>query len=132
MLYDNIKFKVPTGRHGDNYDRYRVRYEEMMQSIRIIRQLLDTMPKTGDVRGMPIKLIGPSAKPDVVLLERELPRGGGFVYLVPDKQRPYRISFRSPTFINLAVLKKLSENIKFADLFPTIGTLDLVFGEVDK
>jgi NADH-quinone oxidoreductase subunit D len=131
-LYGNIKFKVPTGRNGDNFDRYKVRYEEMMQSIRIIRQLLDTMPKTGDVRGMPIKLIGPSAKPDVVLLERELPRGGGFVYLVPDKQRPYRISFRSPTFINLAVLKKLSENIKFADLFPTIGTLDLVFGEVDR
>ena len=81
---------------------------------------------------MPIKLIGPVAKPDVVVVERELPRGEGIIYLVPDKQRPYRISMRSPTFINLAALKKLILNAKYADIFPTLGSLDLVLGEVDR
>jgi NADH-quinone oxidoreductase subunit D len=81
---------------------------------------------------MPIKLIGPNAKQDPVIVERELPRGEGIIYMIPDKQRPYRISMRSPTFINLAVLKKLTENAKLADLFATLGSLDLVLGEVDR
>ncbi len=131
-VYDKIKFKIPTGKNGDNFDRYRVRYEEMLQSIKIIKQLLEIMPQTGDIKGMPIKLIGPTAKPDPVIMERELPRGEGIIYMIPDKQRPYRISLRSPTFINLAVVKRLTEKAKFADIFPTLGSLDLVFGEVDR
>lgn len=131
-VYKKIKFKVPTGRSGDNFDRYKVRYEEMLQSIKIIKQLLDLMPQTGEVKGLPIKLIGPNAKPDPVMVARELPRGEGMIYMIPDKQRPYRISLRSPTFINLAVIKKLTERAKFADIFPTLGSLDVVFGEVDK
>lgn len=131
-VYDKVKFNVPTGRKGDNYDRYKVRYEEMLQSVKIIKQLVDTMPQTGDVKGMPIKLIGPPAKPDPVIISRELPRGEGMIYMIPDKQRPYRISLRSPTFINLAVLKRITNKIKFADIFPTLGTLDLVFGDVDR
>ncbi len=131
-VYEKVKFKIPLGKNGDNFDRYKVRYEEMMQSISIIRQLLAIMPETGDVKGMPIKLIGPSAKPDPVIIERELPRGAGMIYMIPDKQRPYRISLRSPTFINLAVVKRLTEKAKFADIFPTLGSLDVVFGEVDK
>lgn len=131
-VYDKMKFRVPTGTNGDNFDRYRVRYEEMLQSIKIIRQALDAMPETGDIKGMPIKLIGPNAKPDVVVVERELPRGEGIIYMVPDKQRPYRISMRSPTFINLAALKKLILNAKYADIFPTLGSLDLALGEADR
>jgi NADH-quinone oxidoreductase subunit D len=127
-----MDFRIPTGTNGDNFDRYRVRYEEMLQSIKIIRQALDAMPETGDVKGMPIKLIGPNAKPDVVVVERELPRGEGIIYMVPDKQRPYRISLRSPTFINLAALKKLTLNAKYADIFSTLGSLDLVLGDVDR
>ncbi len=130
--YDKVKFTIPVGNNGDNFDRYRVRYEEMLQSISIIKQTLDIMPQTGDIKGMPIKLIGPNAKPDVVVVSRELPRGEGIIYMVPDKQRPYRISMRSPTFINLAAIKKLTLNAKFADIFPTLGSLDLVFGEVDR
>ncbi|MDE1870653.1 MAG: NADH-quinone oxidoreductase subunit D [Candidatus Micrarchaeota archaeon] len=131
-VYDKVKFRVPTGRQGDNFDRYKVRYEEMIQSIRIIRKLLEIMPEDGDVKGMPIKLIGPSAKPDPVLVSRELPRGEGVIYMIPDKQRPYRISLRSPTFINLAVLNVLTEKVKFADIFSILGSLDVVLGEVDK
>ncbi len=131
-VYNLIKFKVPLGRNGDNFDRYKVRYEEMLQSISIIRQLLTLMPENGDVKGMPIKLIGPNAKPDPVMVERELPRGSGIIYMIPEKQRPYRISLRSPTFINLAIIKRLTEKAKFADIFPILGSLDVVFGEVDK
>lgn len=131
-IYDKIKFKVPTGINGDNYDRYRVRYEEMLQSISIIRQVLKLMPDNGEVKGMPIKLIGPNAKPDPVIMRRELPRGEGLIYMIPDKQRPYRISLRCPTFINLAVSQKLTEGVKFADIFAILGSLDIIFGETDK
>ncbi|MDE1856545.1 MAG: NADH-quinone oxidoreductase subunit D [Candidatus Micrarchaeota archaeon] len=130
-IYDKIDFIVPTGYRGDTYDRYKVRYIEMQQSIKIIRQALG-MLKGNDVVGAPIRLIGPQAKPDTVLLSRELPKGEGIVYMVPDKQRPYRISLRSPAFINLSLLPKLAEGSKFADLFPIFGSLDIVLGEVDR
>ncbi len=131
-VYDKVDFRVPTGSRGDCYDRYRVRYEEMRQSIRIIRQTLDIMPDTGDIVGMQIRLIGPSAKPDPVLIRRELPRGEGIIYMIPDKQRPYRIYMRSPAFINLSILSKLGLNHKFADLFPILGSIDIVLAEVDR
>ena len=131
-IYDKIKFIIPTGSHGDCFDRYRVRYEEMLQSIRMIRQALDLMPETGDVLGMPVKLIGPIAKPDPVIAQRELPRGEGLIYMIPDKQKPYRISLRAPTFINLAALPKMAEGSKFADLFPILGSLDIVMAELDR
>lgn len=131
-VYDKLKFSIPIGRKGDNYDRYKVRYQEMVQSLKMIKQALDLMPETGDVKGLPIRLIGPAANPATVIVNRELPRGEGIIYMIPDKQRPYRISLRSPTFINLAVVKRLTQKAKFADLFPTIGSLDLVFGEVDR
>ena len=131
-IYDKIKFVVPTGSHGDAYDRYRVRYEEMLQSIRVIRQALYGMPQTGDITGLPVKLIGPTAKSDTVMVQRELPRGEGLIYMIPDKQKPYRISLRAPTFINLAVLPLIVEGQKFADLFPVLGSLDLIMAETDR
>ena len=131
-LYDKIKFVIPIGSHGDSFDRYRVRYEEMLQSIRIVRQALDMMPETGDILGLPVKLIGPVAKPDTVIVQRELPRGEGLIYMIPDKQKPYRISLRSPTFINLAALPSIVEGQRFADLFPILGSLDIILAEIDR
>ena len=130
-VYDKMKFRVPAKANGDSYDRYRVRYEEMLESIKIIRRATDMMPE-GDAAGMPIRLIGPAAKPDTVVAHAELPRGEGVIYMVPDKQRPYRMSLRSPTFINLAVLPKLSEGHRYADLFAILGSLDVIMAEVDK
>ena len=72
-----MKFIVPTGSQGDTYDRYRVRYEEMLQSIRIIKQALDMMPQTGDVKGCPIKLIGPTANPGAVLVRKGVAKRRG-------------------------------------------------------
>ncbi len=131
-VYDKMKFTVPTGTKGDNFDRYRVRYREMLESIKIIRQALQIMPKDPDVLGLPIKLIGPPAKPDTVISHRELPKGEGIVYMVPDKQKPYRVSLRSPAFINLSVLPKIAQGAKFADLVVISGSLDLVMGEIDR
>jgi NADH-quinone oxidoreductase subunit D len=130
-VYDKIKFRVPTKSEGDCFARYRVRYEEMQESIRIIRHALDSMPE-GDEVGLPVKLVGPPAKQDTVIVSRELPRGEGMIYMVPDKQRPYRISLRSPAFSNLAVLPKLATGCKFADLFAILGSLDLVIAEIDR
>ncbi len=130
--YDKVNFELPVMRKGDSFDRYRVRYEEMLQSLSIIRQTLALLPDESDVVGQPIKLIGQQAKPDTVITRRELPRGEGIVYMIPEKQRPYRISLRSPTFINLAVLQKLCEDVKFADVFAIMGSLDLVLGEIDR
>ena len=131
-VYDKIKFKVQTFGSGDVYARYRVRYYEMLESINIIRQALDMMPDKGDVKGTPIKLIGTPAKPEEVIVSRELARGEGLIYMVPDKQRPYRISLRSPAFINLSVLSKITKGAKFADLFPILGSLDVVMAEIDR
>ena len=131
-VYDKVSFRIPTGSKGDCYDRYKVRYEEMHQSIKIIKQLLTMMPEKGDMVGAQIRLIGPNAKPDPVLISRELPRGEGIIYMIPDKQRPYRIYMRSPAFANLSILSRMSANAKFADLFPVLGSIDIVLAEVDR
>lgn len=130
-IYEKINFRVPARQGGDCYARYKVRYDEMLESIKIIRQALDAMPE-GDEKGLPIKLIGPPAKPDEVVISRELPRGEGLIYMIPDKQKPYRISLRSPAFINLSLLPKLAKGHKMADLFAILGSLDIVVGEIDR
>lgn len=131
-FYKDVKFRVPVGFRSDSFDRYKVRYEEMFESIHIIRQALELMPEKGDVKGMPIKLIGPNAKLEPVQVSRELPRGEGLIYMVPDKQRPARISLRSPAFINLSALPSMARGAKFADLFSILGSLDIVLAEIDR
>ena len=130
-IYDKVKFTVPVESGGDAFSRYRVRFREMQESIKIIRQALDMMPE-GSVAGQPIKLIGQQAKPDPVFMERELPRGNGIIYMVPDKQRPFRIALRSPAYINLSILPMLCKDEKFADLFAILGSIDVVMAEIDK
>ncbi len=132
-IYDKVLFDVPVKNEGDAYARYRVRYEEIFQSIRIIRQALEMLPKNGgDVLGAQVKMISTPAKPDIVVARRELPKGEGLIYMVPDKQKPYRVSLRAPGFVNLAVLPKLCEGGKFADIFAVFGSLDIIFAETDR
>jgi NADH-quinone oxidoreductase subunit D len=131
-FYDKIKFHVPRGSKSDAYDRYRVRYEEMLESIKIVRQSLDMMPETGRVTGLPIKIMGPNANPEPILLSREVPRGEGMIYMIPDKQKPYRISFRSPSFINLAAMPRMCRECRFADIFSILGSIDIVLAEIDR
>ncbi|MGC8669681.1 MAG: NADH-quinone oxidoreductase subunit D [Candidatus Micrarchaeia archaeon] len=130
--YAKVHFNVPKGSSGDVFDRYKVRFEEMLESISIIRQVLNMMPDSGDLLGLPVKLIGPSPTASEVMVKRELSRGEGLIYMIPDKQKPYRISLRSPAFINLSVLPKIAEGQKFADLFSILGSLDVVMAEIDR
>ncbi len=129
--YGKLRFSVPSYPQGDSYTRYLVRYNEMLESLSIIRQALDKMPDSSVV-GMPIKLIGPPAKPDLIVNRRELPRGEGLIYMVPSQQKPYRIFLRSPAFVNLSILPHIVEGEKFADLFPILGSLDIVMAEIDR
>jgi NADH-quinone oxidoreductase subunit D len=131
-FYSKVKFSVPVQSRADSLARYRVRMEEILESVKIVKQVLNMMPEKGDVRGLPIKLLGPNANPDPVLISRELPRGEGLIYMIPDKQKPYRISLRSPAFANLSALSKLCEGVKFADIFTILGSLDIVLAEIDR
>ncbi len=131
-IYNKLNFKIPIHIKGDVYSRYRVRYEEMLESIKIINQALDKMPEDNDTVGMPIKLIGPQAKPEIILNNAELPRGEGIIYLVPDKQKPYRMYLRTGTYTNIAILNKLCKGIKYADFFSILGSMDLVAADIDK
>jgi NADH-quinone oxidoreductase subunit D len=65
-------------------------------------------------------------------MQRELPRGEGMIYLVPDAQKPYRIALRAPSFTNLYVLPKLAEGHKLADLLTVLGSLDIAVSELDR
>jgi NADH-quinone oxidoreductase subunit D len=130
-VYKRLHFKVKTETRGDNYARYRVRIEEMKESVRLIMLALKEMPE-GDALGMPIRLILPAAKNRVSMVSRELPKGECMMYLVADAQKPYRLSIRSPSFINLAVYEHLTKDVRLVDLFPILGTLDLVMGCVDR
>lgn len=104
---------------------------EMRESIRLIRGAFKKMPD-GSALGMPIKLITPNAKNRIVSVSRENPRGEEMMYMVADPQRPYRLSIRAPTFINLAALNHIVKGNRFADLFAILGTLDLVMADVDR
>jgi len=130
-VYKDLGFSPKHQTQGDNLARYRVRMMEIRESIRLVREALTRMPG-GSALGMPIKLISPNAKNRTVAVSRENPRGEEMMYMVADPQRPYRLSIRAPTFINLAALNHMAQGSKFADLFSILGTLDLMMADVDR
>ncbi len=128
--YDKMDFDVPTGTRGDTYDRYLVRMEEMRQSLRIIEQCLDGLPE-GEIRAKVPKRIRPPA--GEVYHTVEGPRGEQGFYIVSDgTEKPYRMRFRSPSFVNLQVLPKMIRGHMVADVVTMIGTIDIVLGDVDR
>nr|ACO15771.1 NADH dehydrogenase iron-sulfur protein 2, mitochondrial precursor [Caligus clemensi] len=153
--YDLVDFDVPVGRKGDCYDRYLIRMEEMRQSVRIIHQCLNDMPE-GEVRTDDAKCIPPSRAEMKSSMEAlihhfklftqgytvpagatytaiEAPKGEFGVYLVFDgSSRPYRCKIKAPGFAHLAAMDHMSKNGYLADVVAIIGTLDVVFGEVDR
>lgn len=129
--YKKLGFNIATADQGDNFARYRVRMQEMRESMRLIREALRTMPD-GDAIGAQVRLIGPPAKNRTVSVSREMPRGECLMYMVADAQRPYRLSIRSPSFINLYALEHLAREQRIADLFSIMGTLDVVMACVDR
>jgi NADH-quinone oxidoreductase subunit D len=130
-VYPRFDFDVPTGSNGDCYDRARVRLFECFESCRIIEQAISQLAP-GPIRtpGLP-RLLAP--RPGDAYDHIESARGTLGVYLVSDGSvRPYRMKVRSPAFCNLALLPLLAEGHTLSDLVVILGSLDPVFGEVDR
>jgi NADH-quinone oxidoreductase subunit D len=154
-VYDRMDFDIPVGKNGDCYDRYLVRIEEMRQSLRIIEQCLDQMP-VGDVRTLDRKIAPPPRAEMKRSMEAlihhfklytegyhvpagetytavEAPKGEFAVYIVSDgSNRPYRCKIRAPGFAHLQGMDFMARGHMLADLVTIIGTLDVVFGEIDR
>ncbi|HEY9077188.1 MAG TPA: NADH-quinone oxidoreductase subunit D [Anaerolineaceae bacterium] len=130
-IYDRFDFDVAVRNHGDIYDRYLVRIEEIRQSIRIIQQALKDLP------GGPVFTGKPQHQPRVPAGEAygriEGPKGElGFFVVSNGKTNPWRYHVRAPTFINLTSLKAMSIGQKIADVVVILGSIDIVLGEVDR
>lgn len=132
--YEEFDFEVPVETAGDCYARYRVRMREFRQSIRIVRQVLDGLPE-GAISSRPgVKSVGQVKLPKGEAYARvESPRGEVGVYLVSDgTTRPYRMKWRGASFSNLAVAGHILPGHKVADAVAILGSIDPVFGEVDR
>jgi NADH-quinone oxidoreductase subunit D len=128
--YDHFQFDVPLGQNGDTYDRYLVRMEEMRQSCRIIQQALDRLPE-GEIRAKVPKYIKPPAGEVYQVVES--PRGEqGFYIVSTGTEMPYRMRFRSPSFVNLQALPTMCKGQLVADVVAVIGSIDIVLGDVDR
>jgi NADH-quinone oxidoreductase subunit D len=128
--YDKVEFEVPTGAHGDTYDRYIVRIQEMRQSVRIVRQCVERLAP-GPILGK----VGKVIKPPVgeVYHSIEGPKGELGYFVVSDgSTNPYRVRVRPPLFVNLQALDIMIRGHLIADVVAVIGTLDIVLGEVDR
>ena len=155
--YDEFKFEIPVGTRGDCYDRYMMRMYEMVESVRIIRQCVEklgacegdevlargklTPPKRSDMKTSMEALIhhfklyteGFHVPAGEIYAAVEAPKGEFGVYLVADgSNKPYKVKIRAPGFPHLAALDHVGRGHQLADVSAIIGTLDIVFGEVDR
>ncbi|MBI4328901.1 MAG: NADH-quinone oxidoreductase subunit D, partial [Chloroflexi bacterium] len=129
-VYNRLVFHVPLGENGDNWDRLWVRLEEMRQSAALVRQCLEQLP-AGEVRTPAPFFIRPPAGESYAHVEA--PKGELGFYIVSDGTiAPWRCGIRSPSFINLTVLREIVVGWKLADLIVNFGTLDINVGEVDR
>ena len=156
-VYDLLDFKIPIGLNGDCYDRYLIRVEEMRQSNLIIQQcvawlkknpgpvIIDdnklTPPKRKIMKHDMESLIyhfklfseGYSVPEGEIYCPSEGPKGEFGVYIVSDgANKPYRLKVRAPSFVHLAAINEMVKGHMLADVVSVIGTLDLVFGELDR
>ena len=132
--YEDFDFKVPVETAGDCYARYRVRMVEFRESSKIVRQVLDGLP-AGPISSRPgVKSVGQVRIPKGEAYARvEGPRGEVGCYLVADgSAKPYRMKWRGASFSNLAVLPHIIPGHKVADVVAILGSVDPVFGEVDR
>lgn len=130
-IYERFDFDVITKSHGDVYDRYLVRLEEMRQSARIIQQAIKAIPEGPILAGKSQYQV--KVPPGEAYGRVEGPKGELGFYIVSDgKPNPYRYHVRAPTFINLTSLALMSRGMKIADVVTILGAVDIVLGEVDR
>ena len=154
--YDEFEFQIPVGKNGDCYDRYLVRMEEMRQSVAIIRQAIEKLKfETG-----PVLAEGKLCPPRRVEMKKsmealihhfklytegfhvpegevyasvEAPKGEFGVFLVSDgSNKPYRAKIRAPGYLHLQAMDRMASGHQLADVAAIIGTMDVVFGEIDR
>ncbi len=156
-IYDELEFDIPLGVHGDCYDRYLCRIEEMRQSIKIMRQCLDILRKTPGLVLSDDHKVAPPRRAEMkqsmealihhfklysegfhvpageVYAAVEAPKGEFGVYLVADgTNKPYRCKIRAPGFPHLAAMDWMNRGHMLADVSAILGSLDIVFGEIDR
>tara|TARA_Y100000591_G_scaffold67889_1_gene56188 strand:- start:747 stop:1922 length:1176 start_codon:yes stop_codon:yes gene_type:complete len=153
--YNNLDFKIPIGKNGDCYDRYLCRIEEMRESVKIINQCLDQIPN-GPIKTNDGKITPPSKKDikdsmealihhfklftegyrvdkDEIYVAVEAPKGEFGVYLISDgSSKPYKCKIRAPGFAHLQAMDYLIKGHMLADVPAVLGSMDIVFGEVDR
>ena len=155
--YDELEFGIPVGKNGDCYDRYLIRMQEMRESIKIIKQCLTLLEQeTGAISALDNKIVAPKRGEMKQSMESlihhfklytegyhvpagevyaavEAPKGEFGVYLVSDgTNKPYRCKIRAPGFAHLQAMDFLCKGHMLADVSAVLGSLDIVFGEVDR
>lgn len=158
-VYDELDFKIPVGKNGDNYDRYLCRVEEMYESAKIMRQCCEWLSKPenqGEVLPVDTKFAPPRRAEMKRSMEAlihhfklytegvhvpeghiyaavEAPKGEFGVYMIADgTNKPYRVKIRAPGFAHLAAMDHLNKGHMLADVSAILGSLDIVFGEIDR
>ena len=125
-----MDFEVPIGANGDVYDRFMVRMSELYQSAKIIKQAMDLIPEGPHKTDIPLALRPPVGE---IYSRIESPRGEIGFYLVSDGgPAPYRFHIRAPSLINLSLLNELGRDSALSDAVVTLGSLDIVVGEIDR
>ena len=157
--YEKLEFEIPVGKNGDNYDRYLIRMEEMRQSISIMRQCINMLngpdgqtpvsssdgkvvpPKRADMKQSMESLIhhfklfteGYKVPEGEIYVAVEAPKGEFGVYLVSDgSNKPYRCKIKAPSFAHLSAMDFLCRGHMLADVAAVLGSIDIVFGEIDR
>lgn len=129
-IYDQFEFDIPTGKNGDCWDAYKVRMDELRQSIRIVRQALEKIPEGPIREKLPMKVKPPKGEAYVRI---EGPRGELGCYIVSDgTEKPYRLKLRAPSFVNLSSAQEFLKDELIANVIALIGIYDPVMGEVDR
>jgi NADH-quinone oxidoreductase subunit D len=129
-IYDRFEFDVPIGSNGDCYDRYRVRIEELRQSVRILEQAAATIPKGTFLNRVPLRFRPPEGE---VYAHVEGNKGELGIHLISDgSDKPYRLHVRAPSLINLTALRQMLIGWKLADVIIIFGSIDICLGEVDR
>jgi NADH-quinone oxidoreductase subunit D/NADH-quinone oxidoreductase subunit C/D len=130
-IYDRFEFDVAVRYHGDVYDRYLIRLDEIRQSIRILQQAVRDLPEGPIQEGKPQYMVRVPAGESYGRVEG--PKGELGYYVVSNgKPNPWRYHVRAPSFINLTALETMAKGNKIADAVAILGSIDIVLGETDR
>ena len=130
-IYDRFDFDVAVRYHGDVYDRYLIRIDEMRESLRILQQAVRDIPEGEIFQGKPVYQVRVKAGESYGRVEN--PKGEIGFYVVSDgKPTPWRYHIRAPSFINLTAMETMCRGQKVADVVVILGSIDIILGEVDR